>query len=81
MWVEPILPDKECWSCSGTLPGRKERLLRDPLQDSEPIVEGVLAEGTDPGQDNPEAVGGVMGLETDGTASAPDVDDSEAFDV
>ena len=38
------------------------------------------AEGTDPGQDNPEAVGGVMGLEADGTASAPDVDDSEAFD-
>ena len=41
------------------LPGRKERLFRDPLQDSEPIVEGVVAEGTDPGQDNPEAVGGV----------------------
>ena len=55
-------------------------MLRDPLQDSEPIVEGVLAEGTDPGQDNPEAVVGVMGLEADGTESAPNVDDSEAFD-
>ncbi len=22
--VGPILPDRECWSCSGTLPGRKE---------------------------------------------------------
>ena len=53
-------------------------MLRDPLQDSEPIVEGVVAEGTDPGQDNPEAVGGVVRLEAYGTESPSDVDDSEA---
>ena len=55
-------------------------MLRYPLPDSEPIVEGVVAEGTDPGQDNPEAVVGDVGLEADGTESAPDVDDSQAFD-
>ena len=40
----------------------------------------VVAQGTVTGKDDPGAVGGVVGLEADGTESAPDVDDSEAFD-